>query len=130
MSIQYTLDGAYFIYTTYKFDSTRHFERNLRQKLKQIALQYKMHQFFDGRTSIEENFRSSCSETMAGMGRSEAAAPAHGGATGIYDHFSIQPLGEAPSTRFPRHEVFSYQRTILAHSLRCRAVYQAAKHTQ
>jgi hypothetical protein len=68
MSIQYTLDDAYFIYTTYKFDSTRHFERNLRQKLKQIALQYKMHQFFDDRTSIEENFRSSCSETMAGMG--------------------------------------------------------------
>jgi hypothetical protein len=45
--------------------------------------------------------------------------------------FSIQPpLREAPSTRFPRHEVFSYQRTTLAHSMRCRAVYQTANHTQ
>jgi hypothetical protein len=32
-------------------------------------------------------------------------------------HLLHPPLREAPSTRFPRHEVFSYQRTALAHSI-------------
>jgi hypothetical protein len=54
--------------------------------------------------------------------------PNHNCATKVYDyyHFLHPPLREAPSTRFPRHEVFSYQRTALAHSIRCRAVYHTS----
>jgi hypothetical protein len=68
MSMQYTLHNPYHIYTNYKFNSVQHFERNLRQKLKHVALKYKMHQFFDDRAAIETNFRVSCAETLAGMG--------------------------------------------------------------